>query len=101
MLSTTIPLPPSIELLDIQREILNLIIADQKGVNGPVEPERVILLWSDGLSISGTARRLRMKENEVILLRHRWLEATPRIAAAERKVERGFRNLVSLIFRVP
>jgi len=95
------PLPSSIELSEVQRETLNLIIADQKGVNGPVEPERVILLWSDGLSISGTARKLRMKENEVTLLRHRWLEATPRIAAAERKVERSFRNPVSLIFGVP
>jgi len=66
-----------------------------------VEPERVILLWSDGLSISATARKLRMKENEVTLLRHRWLEATPRITAAEQKVQKGFRDLVSLIFRVP
>ena len=94
-------LPSSIELSDIQREILDLIIADQTGVNEPVEPERVVLLWRDGLSISGTARKLSIKENEVIILRHRWLEATPRIAAAERKFQRTFRELVSLIFQVP
>jgi hypothetical protein len=63
------PLRSSIELSEAQREILNLIIEDQKGINAPVEPERVILLWSDGLSVSGTARKLRMKEDEVTLLR--------------------------------
>jgi transposase len=66
-----------------------------------VEPERIILLWGDGLSISETVRKLRTKENEVTLLRYRWLEATPRMAAAERKFQRAFRDLVSLIFRIP
>src|SRR2546425_9684694 len=45
--SPIMPQPLSIELSEVQREILNLIIADQKGVN---EPESVILHWSDGLS---------------------------------------------------
>jgi transposase len=95
------PLPSSIELSEVQREILNLIIADQKGVDGPVEPERVILHWSDALPVSNSAHKLCMEESEVTLLRHRWLEGTPRIAAAERKFQRAFRDLVSLIFRVP
>ncbi len=94
-------LPSSIDLSTIQREILNLIIEDQKSVSGPAEPERVILLWSDGLTIPVTARKLGMEEKEVTLLRRRWLAATPRVAAEEEKFQRAFRELVSLIFRVP
>ena len=54
--SPIIPLPSSIELSDVQRDILNLIIENPENFRGGVEPERVILLWSDGLSISATAR---------------------------------------------
>jgi hypothetical protein len=52
------PRPSSIELSPVQREILDLIIQDQTSIQGPVQPERVILLWSDGVSESATAREL-------------------------------------------
>ena len=46
------PLPQSIELSPVQREILDLIVQDQTSIQGPVQPERAILLWSDGISES-------------------------------------------------
>ena len=46
--------PSSIELSPVQREILDLIIQDQESIQGPVEPERVILLWSEGVSVKGS-----------------------------------------------
>lgn len=94
-------LPSSIELTTVQREILDLIIQDQATIQGPVEPERVILLWSEGVSESTTAEKLRISDVEVRTLRKRWWESTARIAAAEKKFNKVFNDLVSLIFRVP
>jgi hypothetical protein len=95
------PLPSSIELSLVQREILDLIIKDQEGIQGPVQPERVILLWSDGASASATARELGISQEDVRFLRHRWLASARRVVAAENKLQRVFSDLVSLIFRIP
>jgi len=94
-------LPSSIELSPAQREILDLIIQDQATVQGPVEPERAILLWSDGISQSTTAKKLGISEETVRTLRYRWWASTARIAAAEKKSQKAFTDLVSLIFRIP
>ena len=66
-----------------------------------MEPERTILLWSDGISESATAQRLSISEEEVRTLRRRWWESMARIAAAEKKFHKVFNDLGSLIFRVP
>jgi transposase len=94
-------LPSSIELSPVQREILDLIIQDQASIQGPVEPERVILLWSEGASESITAEKLGISEEEVKTLRNRWWAWTARIAAAEKKLNKAFNDHVSLIFRIP
>jgi transposase len=94
-------LPPSIELTPVQREILDLIIQDQATIQGPVPPERAILLWCDGISEPETAQRLGISDAEVRTLRKRWWESTARIAAAEKKLHKVFNDLVSLIFKVP
>jgi hypothetical protein len=70
-------------------------------MQGPVQPERTILLWSDGISESATARELGISQEEVRSLRHRWLASTQRISAAENKLQKTFSDLVSLIFRIP
>ncbi len=95
------PLPSSIKLSPVQREILELIIQDQTSIQGPVQPERVILLWSDGVSESATARELGISQEEVRSLRHRWLASARRTVAAENKLQKVFSDLVSLIFRIP
>ena len=94
-------IPSSIELSPVQREILDLIIQDQASIQGPVEPESVILLWSEGVSESITAEKLGISEEEVRTLRNRWWASTARIAAAEKKLHKAFNDLVSLIFRIP
>src|SRR5690349_21577347 len=93
--------PSSIELSPVQREILDLIIQDQASIQGPVEPERAILLWSEGVSESTTAQKLGISEETVNILRHRWWASMARIAAAEKKFHKTFDHLVSLIFRIP
>ena len=95
------PLPSSIELSGVQREILDLIVQDQTSIQGPVQPERTILLWNNGICESETARELDISQEAVRSLRHRWLASTPRIAAAEKKLQKAFSDLVSLIFRIP
>jgi DNA-binding CsgD family transcriptional regulator len=60
------PVPKSIVLSPAQRETLDLII------QGPAQPEHVILLWSDELSESATAEKLGISEKEVRTLRYRW-----------------------------
>jgi transposase len=95
------PLPSAIELSPVQREILDLIIQDQTGIQGPVQPERVILRWSDGISEPATALELCISEEEVRSLRRRWLASAQRIAAAEKRLHKVFNDLVTLIFRVP
>jgi transposase len=95
------PVPLSIELSPVQREILDLIIQDQESIQGPVEPERVILLWSEGVSQSVTAEKLGISEAEVRTLRKCWWASTARIAAAEKRLHNAFNDLLSLIFRVP
>lgn len=94
-------IPSSIELSTIQREILDLIIQDQGSIHGPVQPERVILLWSEGVSQSTTAEKLAISEKDVSTIRYRWWASTARIVASEKKVEKAFNDLVSLIFRIP
>jgi transposase len=92
--------PSTIELSPVQREILNLIIEDQASVQGAVEPERVILLWSEGVSEFTTAQKLGISEQAVRGLRCRWWASTTRIAAAEKRSCKAFNDLVSLIFRI-
>lgn len=94
-------LPSSIELSLVQREILGLIIQDQTNIQGPVQPERAILLWSDGISESATAKEVGISEDDVRILRGRWLASVARIAAAEKKLHKTFNDLVSLIFQIP
>ena len=93
--------PSSIELSPVQREILDLIIQDQAPIQGPVEPERAILLWSDRISESATAEKLGISKEEVRILRYCWWSSTPLLAAAEKKLHKAFDDLVSLIFRIP
>ena len=93
--------PSSIELSTVQREILDLIIQNQTAVQGPVQPERAILLWSDGISESATAEKLGISKEEVRILRYCWWSSTPLLAAAEKKLHKAFDDLVSLIFRTP
>ena len=94
-------MPLSIELSPVQREILDLIIQDQASIQGPVEPERAILLWSQGVPESTTAKRLGISEAEVRMLRKCWWASRARMAAAEKKLDKVFNDLVSLIFRIP
>ncbi len=94
-------IPPSIELSPVQQEILELIVQDQMSVQGPVQPERAILLWSKGTSETATARELGISDEEVRLLRHRWLASRTRIAAGEKKLHQAFNALVSIIFQIP
>ena len=93
--------PKLIALSPAQREVLDLIIQDQTSIQGPAQPEQVILLWSDGLSESATAEKLGISEEEVRTLRYRWWLSRARIAAAENKLHKAFNDLVSLIFRIP
>jgi transposase len=94
-------LPAIIELSVVQREILDLIIKDQTGIQGSVQPERAILLWSDGISESATAKEVGISEGDVRIIRGRWLASAARIAAAEKKLHKTFNGLVSLIFKIP
>lgn len=94
-------IPSSIELSPTQREILGLIIQDQASTKGPAEPEHVILLWSEGVSESVTAKKLGINKKEVKTLRYRWWASTARLAAAEKKLHKTFNDLTSLIFRIP
>jgi len=94
-------MPLSIELSPVQREILDLIIQDQVSIQGPVEPERAILLWSQGVSESTTAKRLGISEAEVRMLRKCWWASRARMATAEKKLDKVFNDLVSLIFSIP
>ena len=100
-LHTVESIPSSIGLSPVQREILKLIIQHQASVQGSAEPERVILLWSEGVSESTTAQKLGVTEEEVKTLRYRWWVSTMRIAASERKWHKALSDFVSLIFRVP
>jgi transposase len=95
------PLPSSINLTEVQREILNVIVQNQTSVQSPVEPERAILLWSDGIPEFKTAQELGITQEEVKLLRHRWLASADRIASAEKKLNKASRDLLMLIFRIP
>jgi hypothetical protein len=98
---TIATLPQSIELSAVQQEILDLIVRDQTSVQGPVQPERVILLWSEGISVSATARELGIGQALVRSLRHRWMAAAPRVTATEKRIHKAFTELVSMIFRIP
>ncbi len=93
--------PSCIELSPTQREILELIVQDQASIQKHAEPERAILLWSEGASESTTAQQLGISEEEVKTLRHCWWASRARIAAAERKLDKTFNDLVTLVFRVP
>jgi transposase len=98
MVSTT---PPSIELSPIQRDMLDLIIRDQAAVQRAAEPERAILLWSQGVSETQTAHKLRITKKDVQFIRKRWWNARPRVTAAEKRLHTAFRSLANLIFRIP
>ena len=92
------PLPSSIELSDIQREVLELIGNEFMAAQRPVWPGRAILAWSGGVAPPTIARELDLHAQTVRALRHRWLSATARIATAERKLNKVFADLVNLIF---
>jgi len=92
-------IPLLIQLSPLQRRILNLIVQDQASVQAPVEPGRVILLWSEGDSETATAQKLGISVEAVRILRYYWWASATRIAAAERKSEKAFYDLVSLIFQ--
>ena len=94
-------LPLSIELSPVQREILELIIQDQTSVQGPTQPERAILLWSEGTSETATARELGISDEEVRFLRNCWLASRTRVVAGEKKLHQAFNALVSTIFQIP
>jgi len=59
------------------------------------------LLWSEGVSQSATAEKLGITEEQVRTLRYRWWASTARLAAAEKKLQKTFNDLTSLIFRIP
>jgi len=70
-------------------------------VQGPVQPERAILLWSDGVPELATARELGISEEAVRSLRHHWLVSMPRIVGPEKELQKAFTDLVGLIFGIP
>ncbi len=91
------PLPSSIALSPPQREALDVIVEEQTSLHALDQPARVILMWSDGISQSTTARELDIGEETVKLLRHRWLSSFPRVAAAEERVTKEITKFFSLI----
>lgn len=93
--------PTSIELSPVQREILELIIQDQTSVQGPTQPERAILLWSEGTSETATAGELGISDEEIRFLRHQWLASKTKVTLAEKKLHHAFNALVSIIFQIP
>jgi hypothetical protein len=93
--------PPSIELSPVQRDVLDLIIQNQRAVQREAEPEHVILHWFNGHSEKRTARELRISEQDVRLIRQRWWDARGRVNASEKKLQTAFKSLVSLMFRIP
>lgn len=93
-------LPSSIKLSPLQREVLADIVHELTSTQDSVWPGRAILLWADGISESTTARELNVSEETVKILRLRWFYGMARIAAAEKKVDKAFAEIVSLIFRV-
>jgi transposase len=93
--------PPSIELSMVQEDILDLIIKDQRTVQRAAEPEQIIRFWLEGLSEKETADKLGITDRDVRLIRQRWWAARGRIHAAERRLQAAFKNLVSLISRIP
>ena len=94
-------IPPSIALSLLQQNMLHLIIEDQATVKRSAEPENVILLWAEGVSITQTARQLRIRRNDVRLIRQRWWDSQARVSAAEKRLFAAFRNLSTRIFRIP
>jgi transposase len=93
-------IPSLIQLSPVQREILNLIIEDQLSIHKPVLSERAILLWSEGVSESATSEKLAISQETVKSLRYRWWSSVPRLAAAEKRSQKVFNDLVSLIFHI-
>jgi transposase len=93
----TDPLPSSIVLSPQQREALDVIFEGQPSLPASGWPARAILLWSNGVSQSITARELDVGEETVKLLRHRWLSSVTRIVAAEKRVTKEFTKFLSLI----
>jgi hypothetical protein len=65
----------------VQRDVLELIMRDQATAKKAAEPERAILLWSQGVSERTTAQRLRISREDVRLIRERWWTSKARIAA--------------------
>jgi hypothetical protein len=92
--------PSSIKLSPVQREVLERIVHELTSTQDPAWPGRAILLWGDGISDSETARELKVTEETVRILRHRWFSSMARIAATEKKVDKAFAEIVSLIFQI-
>ncbi len=74
-----------------------MIVEEQPSLPPSDWPARAILMWSNGVSQSTTARELTVGEETVKLLRHRWLSSVGRIAAAEKRVTKEFTKFLSLI----
>ena len=92
--------PSSIKLSPVQQEVLDRIVHELTSTQDPAWPGRAILLWGDGVSASETARELKVSEETVRILRHRWFSSIARIAAAEKKVDKALAEIVSLIFQI-
>jgi transposase len=90
-------LPLSITLSAQQKEALEVITEELRSLQDPDWPPRVILLWSDGISQSDAAMKLRIREEALERVRRRWLSAAARIGAAEAKVGKAFRAFFSLV----
>src|SRR5262249_35612426 len=90
-------LPPSIALSAQQREALELIMEELRGLEDPDWPPRVILLWSEGFSQSDAATHLGLNEEAVERLRRRWLSAAGEIDLAEARATKAFTIFFSLV----
>jgi transposase len=91
------PLPPSIALSSQQREALDAIVEEQPSLPASEWPARAILMWSNGVTQSTTARDLGISEETIKLLRHRWLSSMDRIDAAEKRLTKELTKFLSLI----
>src|SRR5262249_35241220 len=78
-------LPSTVKVTHLQQLVLELIICEKSRINRPDWPERAILLWNDGDSHASTAQKLKIDEETVIAVRHRWWTSLAAILAAEQQ----------------
>jgi len=89
-------LPSTADLTPLQRLVLELIVHEHSRTNKPDWAERAILLWNDGDSHASTALKLKVDEEAVIALRHRWWTSMPGILAAEQKAIKELAEFISI-----